>query len=409
MSREFSKGGLKIYAAASAMFFLLLFFFRGPAWAQRDVPGVTNDTIKIGSCSALEGPASFLGLQMTIGARAYFSLINDQGGVHGRKIELVTANDGYDPDKVPGCFDRLMKDDVFAGAFFVGTPTAVKYLPLAEASKFPILGFFTGAQILYEPPKHYIFNVRASYFDETREQVDNLWQSLGFNKIAVLYQDDAFGKAVLDGVKRALERHRATPVGLGTFPRGTLEVAEGIKQVRAASPEAVVLAGPYAPVAAILKQAHAEGWHPVFLTVSFVGTEGLIRAAREDAEGTVITQVVPPYDRTDLPTVKLYREALQKYMGNTSPSFVSLEGFVDAMVLAQALERAGINLTREKLVAAIESLHHEDVGLGAKSLLAFSPSNHKGFEVVYTTVVEQGRPVIVTDWKKLAKEVATSH
>src|SRR5215470_17322276 len=251
MSSEFPRGSLGIYAAASAMFFLLLFFFRGPAWAQREAPGVTNDTIKIGSCSALEGPASFLGLQMTIGARAYLGVVNDRGGVHGRKLELVTANDSYDPDKVPACFDRLMKHDVFAGAFFVGTPTAVKYIPLAETSKFPILGFFTGAQVLYEPPKRYIFNVRASYFDETREQVDNLWQTLGFRKIGVLYQDDAFGKAVLDGVKRALEKHHAAPVGLGTFPRNTLDVTEGIEAVREANPQAVVLVGPYAPVAAI--------------------------------------------------------------------------------------------------------------------------------------------------------------
>ena len=405
MRSEFPSRSLGIWAAGVAIVFLFL----APARAQRDVPGITDSTIKIGSCSALEGPASFLGMQMTIGARAYLSMINERGGVHGRKIELVTANDSYDPDKVQGCFDRLIKENVFAGGFFVGTPTAVKYIPLAEAGKFPILGFFTGAQVLYEPPKRYIFNVRASYFDETREQVDNLWQTIGFRKIGVIYQDDAFGRAVLDGVKRALDKHHAAPVGLGTFPRNTLDVAEGIKAVRETNPEAVVLAGPYAPVAAILKQAHAEGWHPLFLTVSFVGTEGLLRAALQDAEGIVITQVVPPYDRTDLPTVKLYREALQKYMGNTTPSFVSLEGFVDAMVLTQALEHAGRNLTREKLVAAIESLRSDDVGLGRKSLLTFSPSNHKGFDVVYTTVIQQGRPVVVSDWKQMAKEVAASH
>jgi ABC-type branched-subunit amino acid transport system substrate-binding protein len=386
-----------------ATFCALIFLFLAPARGQREVPGVTENTIRIGSCAALEGPASFLGLQMIIGARAYFGIINDQGGVHGRKIELVTANDSYDPDQAPGCFERLMKEDVFAGAFFVGTPTAVKYIPLAEAKKFPILGFFTGAQILYEPPKRYIFNVRASYFDETREQVDNLWDALGYRKIGVLYQDDAFGKAVLEGVDRALERHHSAPVARGTFPRNTLDVAEGIKEVRAANPEAVVLVGPYAPVAAILKQARAEGWHPLFLTVSFVGTEGLLRAAPQDSEGIVITQVVPPYDRTDLPTVKLYRDALQKYMGNTPPSFISLEGFVDAMTLTDALKLAGKDLTREKLVSAIESIHNEDIGLGPKMLLTFSASNHKGLGVVYPTVIQHGRAVIVTDWKQLAK------
>jgi branched-chain amino acid transport system substrate-binding protein len=399
MTNKFSRYPLGVGVAALAM----LFFFLGPARGQRETPGVSDEAIRIGSCSALEGPASFLGLQMIIGARAYFGVINGQGGVHGRKIELVTANDSYDPDQVPGCFDRLMKEDVFAGAFFVGTPTAVKYIPLAEAKKFPILGFFTGAQVLYEPPKRYIFNVRASYFDETRDQVDNLWDALGYRKIAVLYQDDAFGKAVLDGVTRALEKHHAAPVGRGTFPRNTLDVAEGIKAVRASSPEAVVLVGPYAPVAAILKQAHAEGWHPLFLTVSFVGTEGLLRAAPQDSEGIIITQVVPPYDRTDLPTVKLYRDALEKYMGNTPPSFISLEGFVDAMVLTEALKLVGKDLTREKLVSAIESIRNEDIGLGPKLLLTFSVTNHKGLGVVYPTVIQKGRAVVITDWKQLAK------
>jgi ABC-type branched-subunit amino acid transport system substrate-binding protein len=340
---------------------------------------------------------------MKIGATAYFSLVNSQGGVNGRKLELITFDDGYDPEKAPACFERLKNAGVFSGAFFVGTPTAAKYIPLAEESHFPIVGLFTGAQILYEPHHRYILDVRASYFDETRDQVDGLWE-LGVRKIAVLYQDDAFGKAVLEGVKRALTRHHAVPAALGTFERNTLNVEQGIKEVRAANPEAVVLVGPYAPVGAILKQAHAAGWHPRLLTVSFVGTEGLLRAAPQDCDGVIITQVVPPYDRTDLPTVKLYRESLEKYMGNTQPSFGSLEGFVDAMVLVEGLRGAGRDLTREKLINALEAIHQKDIGLGSKLLLNFSPTNHKGLDAVYTTVIEKGRPVIVADWKQLPKE-----
>ena len=376
----------------------------GLARGQSEAPGVTADSIKIGSCLALDGPASFLGLQMKIGASAYFSLVNDEGGVNGRKLELVTYDDGYDPEKAPACFERLEKADVFSGAFFVGTPTAAKYIPLAEEAKLPIVGLFTGAQLLYEPHHKYILNVRASYFDETRAQVDGLWEQLGVRKIAVLYQDDAFGKAVLEGVKRALARHHSAPVALGTFERNTLNVEQGIKDVRAASPEAVVLVGPYAPVAAILKHAHAEGWHTRFLTVSFVGTEGLLRAAPEDSNGLIITQVVPPYDRTDLPTVKLYRDALMKHMGNTQPSFVSLEGFVDAMVLVQGLRGAGPNLTRDKLITSLEAIHEKDLGLGPKLLLNFSATEHKGLDTVYTTVIDHGRPVVVTDWKQLPKD-----
>ena len=382
----------------------LCFLISLPAWAQKEAPGVTADSIKIGSCNALGGPASFLGLQMVIGARAYFSMVNAQGGVNGRKLELETKDDGYEADRAPACWESLEKADVFAAAFFVGTPTGLKYIPLSESSHTPLVGLFTGAQALIEPVHRTIFNIRASYFDETREQVDGLWDQLGMRKIAVLYQDDPFGAAVLEGVKRALARHHSAPVALGKFERNTLAVEQGIKDVRAASPEAVVLVGPYAPVNAILKQAHAAGWHPRFLTVSFVGTEGLLRIGAQDAEGLIVTQVVPPYDRTDLPTVKLYREALEKHMGNTQPSFVSLEGFVDAMVLVDALRSAGSSPTRDKLISALENIHRKDIGLGPNLLLSFSPSSHKGLDSVYVTVIKNGRAEVVSNWKDLPKD-----
>jgi branched-chain amino acid transport system substrate-binding protein len=374
------------------------------ASAQKDPTGVTPDSITIGSCNALTGPASFLGLQMVMGAKAYFSLVNDHGGVNGRSLDLVTKDDGYEADRAPTCWESLQKAGVFATAFFVGTPTALKYIPLSDSSRTPLVGLFTGAQALIDPVHPTIFNVRASYFDETRAQVDGLWEQLGVHKIAVLYQNDGFGTAVLEGVKRALARHHSAPVALGTFERNTLAVDAGMQEVRAANPEAVVLVGPYAPVNAILKQAHASGWHPRFLTVSFVGTEGLLNIAGADAEGMIITQVMPPSDRTDLPTVKLYRDALEKYMGNTQPTFVSLEGFVDAMVLTDGLRAAGRDLTREKLISSLESMHHKDLGLGSNLLLSFSPTNHKGLDSIYVTVVKGGKPVVVTDWSKLPND-----
>lgn len=374
--------------------------FSAASQAQK-APGVTETTIRIGSCSALSGPASFLGIQTQMGALAYFHLVNDAGGVHGRTIELKSRDDGYDPEKTGACFEQLEKDNVFAMGFFVGTPTAARYVPMAQSAKVPVVGLFTGAQMLYEPMKHEIVNVRASYFDETREQVDALWRVRGVRKIGIIYQNDAFGKAVLEGVQRALARHQATPAGLGTFERNTLDVSAGWKAVRDARPEAVIVAGPYAPMAAVLKEAHASGWHPLFLTVSFVGTEGLIRAAGADAEGVVITQVVPDYERTDLPTIRLYRSALEKYMSGTSPSFVSLEGFVDAMVMVEGLKAAGRDLTREKFIGGIESLHNFDMGLGHNFFLGYGPKDHKGFDSVYATVVHQGQAVVVTDWHNL--------
>lgn len=370
--------------------------------ARAQTPGVTDNRILIGSCSALDGPVSFLGRQTVLGASAYLHMVNDEGGVFGRKIQLQAFDDSYDPDKAPACFKRMTKEGVFALGFFVGTPTAKVYVPLAQEENIPVVGLFTGAQLLYEPLKHEIINVRASYYDETREQVDKLW-GVNIRKIGVIYQDDPFGKAVLDGVKLALQKHNAAPLALGKFERGSVEIEAGLKEVMAARPQAVVVVGPYASAAAIVKQAHATGWRTQFLTVSFVGTEKFITEAGPDSEGTIITQVMPPYDRTDYPTVAQYRKCLAKYSPGEAPTFVSLEGFVDAMVVVEGLKRAGKDLTREKFIAAIESIHDMNVGLGPRLVLSYSATDHKGFDNVYATVVKNGQPVLLTDWSSVGK------
>ena len=381
---------------------LLFTIVIGISSAAAQTPGVTDNSILIGSCSALDGPAHVLGRQTVLGASAYLHMINDEGGVFGRKVQLEAFDDSYDPDKAPACFRRMLKEGVFALGFFVGTPTAKVYVPMAQEEKIPVVGLFTGAQMLYEPLKHEIINVRASYYDETREQVDKLWE-VNIRKIAVIYQDDPFGKAVLEGVKLALQKHNATPVALGTFVRNTVDVDAGMRDVVASHPQAVVIAGPYAPAAAIVKQAHATGWRPQFLTVSFVGTEEFIKEAGADAEGTIITQVMPPYDRTEYPTVAKYQQCLTKYSPGEAPSFVSLEGFVDAMVVVEGLKRAGKDLTREKFISGIESIHSQNAGLGPRLILGYSATDHKGFDNVYPTVVKGGQPVLLTDWSSVGK------
>jgi branched-chain amino acid transport system substrate-binding protein len=395
-------GAVPVCLRLRAALFLLFTVVLAISAAPGQTPGVTDNSISIGSCAALDGPARFLGKETIMGAQTYLHSVNEEGGVFGRKIQLLALDDSYDPDKAPACFKRLTKEGVFALGFLVGTPTARVYVPMAQDEKIPVVGLFTGAQMLYEPVKHYIVNVRASYYDETREQVDKLWD-VNVHKIGVIYQDDAFGKTVLDGVKLALQKHNSAPVVLGTFARNTTDVDDGLKSVMALRPQAVVVVGPYAPVAAIVKKAHAAGWRPQFLTVSFVGTEAFIKEAGPDAEGTIITQVVPPYDRTDYATVGLYRKSLSKYYPDTPPSFVSLEGFLDAMVLVEGLKRAGRDVTRENFITAIESIHAMNIGMGAKVILDYGPTDHKGFDDVYPTVVKNGQPVLLTDWSGLGK------
>lgn len=368
----------------------------------QSVTGVTEREILIGSCSALEGPSHFLGTETVTGAKAYLDMINDEGGVDGRKLKLLSYDDSYDPAKTEACFNRLMEQKVFVLGFFVGTPTAVKYLPMAESNRIPLVGLFTGAQTLYVPFHHWVVNVRASYFDETREQMNGLWGTLGYKKIGVIYPDDPFGVTVLEGVRTALKAHGAEPVAAASYQRQTTQVGGAIDTVKAASPEAVVLVGPANTVAPILKQAHMRGWRPLFLTVSFVGTDDLIQEAGSDAEGIVVTQVVPPYYLTEYKTVALYRRTLGKYYPSAQPNFVSLEGFVDAMVLVEGLKKAGKELTREGLIRGIEAIHDLDVGLGSQLKLDYGPKDHKGFDKVIPTVVRGGRAVPFTDWSTAA-------
>jgi len=294
-------------------------------------------------------------------------------------------------------------DKVFALGFFVGTPTAVKYLPLAEENKIPVVGLFTGAQILYAPMRHWIITVRASYYDETREQIDGMWNTLGYRKIGVIYPDDAFGAAVLDGVRIALKGHEAEPIAVASYQRQTANVVADQQYAGGKSTGGRTRGAPNT-VAPIVKHAHAAGWKPLFLTFSFVGTEELITEAGEEADGMVVTQVVPPYYLTDLKTVALYRRTLGQYAPSERPSFVSLEGFVDAMVLVEGLKGAGKEPTRAGRIRGSESVHQLDVGLGPQLKLDYSAKDHKGFDHVIPSVIRSGRPVPFTDWRTAAPQ-----
>jgi branched-chain amino acid transport system substrate-binding protein len=314
----------------------------------------------------------------------------------------VSRNDGYEPDKAIACVNQLIQaDKVFAMGFFVGTPTGAKVVAMAEAHKVPAVGFFTGAEILRVPVRRNVIHVRASYYDEARAQVDNLVGTLGMSRVAVFYQEDAFGIAVLEGVKIALKRHNLAPVALGTFPRNTMDVAKGLAQIKPANPEAVVMVGTYAPLAEFVKRARADKWKSVFLTVSFVGTEAFAKAAGKDGDGVIITQVVPPPSRQDLPAVVQYQAALKKYLPEASPNFVSLEGFVNAKVLVEGLKLAGRDLSRDKLVTAIEGIRDLDLGVGMKA--SYSSSRHHAFDLVYVTVLRDGEPTVLADWKLVRK------
>jgi ABC-type branched-subunit amino acid transport system substrate-binding protein len=386
---------------------LIILCFAGRGLAQSDAtgdPGVNDAHIVIGSCAALDG-ASRMGVQLILGGSSYVNWVNEQGGVNGRKIQLLAFDDGYEPAKAESCFRRLLKEGVFATGLFVGTPTALKYVHLAAENKVPVVGLFTGAQFLYDPVNHYVFTIRASYRDEIREEINYAWNTLNLHQIGAIYQDDALGEEAAEGLRLALQEYHAVPAAVGTFPRNSMDVAKGMAALRASRPQAVLIAAPYAQAAQIVKLAHLEGWRPVFLTLSSAGTEKFIAAAGKDAEGTVITEVLPSYNHTDLETVALYREALKKSHPDAEPSALSLEGFVDAMVLVEGLKRSGKQPTREKFISAMESIRNQSLGLGPALQLNYNASRHKGLDTVFVTVVKGGKPAPVDVHKTITAAV----
>lgn len=354
-----------------------------PALAEN---GVTGDKVLIGQSAAIAGPAAALGTGMRQGARAYFDYINSQGGVHGRKIELVTLDDGYEPSRtIPNTKKFIDEMKVFALFGYVGTPTSNAVIPLFTEAKVPFFGAFTGAESLRTPLNRYIFNIRASYFDETDKIVEHLL-STGAEKIAVFYQNDAYGKAGLAGVERAMTKRKRKIVATGTVERNTVAVEEAIKAIAPASPDAIVMISAYTSCAAFVRQAKKAGSAAQFFNVSFVGSDALARELGDEGVGVAISQVVPFPWSPAVPVVKEYHRLMER-SGIKEYAFTSVEGFIAAKVFVEALKRTGRDLTREKFIATLEKMNGVDMG---GFYTDFSPTNHNGSKYVDLTIIARG-------------------
>ncbi len=347
--------------------------------------GVSATSILIGQSAALSGLSQQLGLEMRQGAKVYFDSVNAQGGVHGRKIELRSLDDGYEPDRAAANTKKLIGDDkVFALFGYVGTPTSNAALPLFTDASVPFIGAFTGAQSLRDPFNRHIFNVRASYFDETEKIVEHL-SNLGMKNIAVLYQNDAYGKAGLAGVERALEKRQLKLTASATVERNKVEVEGAVKAISAAKPDAVVMVSVYKTAATFVKAMKKAGSVPQFYNVSFVGSIPLAKELGTDGPGVAISQVMPSPWSASVPVVREYQH-LMTASGSSDYSFTSLEGFIAAKVLVEGLKRAGKDLTREKLTAALEGMSMADMG---GFLVSFTPKNHNASSYVDLTVISK--------------------
>ncbi len=347
-------------------------------------PGLTAHEVRIGMVNAQSGPAAALGLGMHSGAQAYFDRINAQGGVNGRRITLLSQDDGYEPNRTAAhTRDLLSNQEAFALLGYVGTPTSRAALPLAIQAQVPYLFPLTGAEFLRTPAKPGVFNVRASYIEETEHLVERVTEDLQLSKIAILMQDDSFGESVKSGLNGALSKRGLSLHAEARVLRNSLQVAHAIQALQGSQPEAVFFVGTYKQLAAAVKEAKAQDFNTRFLSVSFIGSERFIQIAGLDAEGVYITQVVPsPHDSSQA-LVKAY----QADMPTGEFNHVSLEGYVSAAVFVQALQKAAEPLTRDSFLDALE---HLDTDLGGFKV-TFSRNDHQGSSAVFLTRIENGR------------------
>ncbi|MGE4377724.1 MAG: ABC transporter substrate-binding protein [Burkholderiaceae bacterium] len=324
----------------------------------------------LGQSAPFTGPAAQLGIQYHSGARLYFDQLNAQGGIGGRSIVIRTLDDGYEPERCAENTRKLLSEDVFALFAYVGTPTSLAALPLATRAHVPFIAPFTGAMALREPLQKNVFHLRASYNDETALIVKQLTH-LGLKTIAVFHQNDAYGQAGLDGVRLALSAQNLKPVATATVERNSVDVAKAVATLAAAAPDAVVQVSAYKSCAAFVRAARKAGYGGLFYNVSFVGTQALADELGKEAEGVVVSQVVPsPYNAANGITREFVAAA--KKAGNVQVNYSSMEGYLAARLFAEGLKRAS-KPTREGLVAGLESLGETAFGGFQVSL---SPTRH---------------------------------
>ncbi len=377
---------------------IAVLYATGHARAQGQ--GISDERILFGQSAAFSGPARNLGTEMRIGIEAAFREINTRGGVHGRRLELVSLDDAYEPEAAIANTRQLIEQEkVFALIGAVGTPTSRSAVPVAAEAGVPYVAPFTGAAFLRDPKWRNVINLRASYYQETEEIVEYLTRDLGIDRIGVFYQDDSFGQAGYRGVRLALKRRNLEAVATGVYPRNTTAVKTGLLDLRAAAPEAVVLVGAYRPVAAFIAWAKHIDFEPVFVTISFVGSNTLIRELGPAGTGVFVTQVVPVplmdppalspggsvTDTTGrMEVITSYRQALATHDSDASPGFVSFEGYLAGRLVIHLLDWCG---PRPERACFLDNMKRTEVIDIDGFTLRYGDDN-QGSDAVFLTVVD---------------------
>ncbi len=356
-----------------------------PTPVDTGTPGVTDDQVLFGQSAAFSGPAEELGTNMRLGIRAAFHEANRAGGVHGRSLELISLDDSYEPEKAVTNTLQLIEDErVFMLMGAVGTPTSRSATPVSVSAGVPYLAPFTGAEFLRTLGPENVINVRASYNQETEEMVERLTEDLGITRIAVMYQDDSFGRAGYQGAVEALRRRNMSPVGIGLYTRNTTAVKTALLDIERSLPQAVIMVGAYEPVATFIRWARHIGMDVQFINISFVGSNALARELGSDGAGVFVTQVVPFPNDLSQPVVRAYRSALSSYDSSALPGFVSLEGYLAGRLAIAGLEGCGRDLTRQ---CFLDSLTVPDMIDLDGFQLGYGEDDNQGSDTVFLTVL----------------------
>lgn len=341
--------------------------------------------IIIGQSAGYTGRTSSSVKEFMEGAQAFFEVVNKRGGVAGRKIYLTTLDDGYLPELVAENSKRLIDDEKALALFgYFGDAPVNIALPLIKEKKIPLVGAVTGAEAHRSHPN--LFFVRASYQMEV-EKIVAQSAAQGLNKFAIFYQNDEFGKDVLAGLQKALAARKLTLVGEGVYERNSLKVDEAVGKVAAVMPQSIVMACTLEACAEFVRKIKKRGLSPRFNHLSAVDIASLHKELGELSRGLEVSRVVPLPQAQSVPVVNEYTKALKAFAPKSTPSFLSLEGYIAAKALTEGLKRAGANPTRQSLTAALEGMR--DVDLGG-FVVNFAGANRRGSDFADVTIIGLG-------------------
>ena len=352
-------------------------------------PGVTDGEIVLGQSLDLSGPLAEMAPDMVHATKVCFDAVNAQGGVHGRRIRVVTLDDGYKPDNtVKNVGKMIAEDGVFALCNLTGTANVAAILPMLakENPPVPLISPFTGAELVRAPGLDHVFNIRASYGDEAEKLVQHL-TTLGVPRISVLWVNNGFGKDGLAGVRKSMEKRGLRLHSDAPIQADSSDVQQAVTTLSASEPDAIIMITAGAPTVSFIKTYRKLSRGARFYTLSVMGTQATLRALGADGVGVVVTSVVPfPWSQS-MPLAREYRAALEKKGKGQQVSFIGLEAFINTKLVVEGLRRAGRELNRARFVQALESIRNWDMG---GFVVDFGKGVRQGSRFVDLTIIGPG-------------------